>query len=78
MLCEDGVYPVENPGGIEGLPKQTPACLRYVDGLAGAAVASDQGGGKRIVLAFPFECVVGKQARKELLGRALDYLEVKR
>lgn len=76
-LGEDGVYPVENAGAIEGLPKQKPACLRYVDGLAGAAVASDQGGGKRIVLGFPLECVIGRVDRKELLAHVLGYLEAK-
>jgi hypothetical protein len=72
---EDGVYGVESPGGIEGLPKQPPAVLRYSDGKTGAAVASDAGGGKRIVLAFPFECVVGAETRATLMKAALDYLD---
>lgn len=74
---EDGVYVVENPGGIEGLPKQPPAVLRYRDGLIGAAVGSIEGGGRRLVFGFPLECVVGADARRELLSRSLDYLEKK-
>jgi hypothetical protein len=49
--------------------------LRYSDGKTGAAVASDAGGGKRIVLAFPFECVVGAETRATLMKAALDYLD---
>jgi hypothetical protein len=73
-IGEDEVYGVELAGGIEGGKKQPPAVLRYDDGDVGAAVASDQGGGRRIVLAFPFECVLGEANRTQLLKSALDYL----
>jgi hypothetical protein len=74
-MGEDNVYGVENPGAIEGLPKKAPAVLRYADGMPGAAVVSAEGGGRRVVLGFPFETIIGAGAREELLRSALQYLE---
>lgn len=71
----DGAYHAENPGVIEGLPKADPAVLRYRDGSMGAAVAGAAGGGRRIVLAFPLECVSNADGeRTGLLKAALEYL----
>jgi hypothetical protein len=76
-LGEGGAYGVESPGAIEGLPKSPPAVLRYSDGKAGAAVAAESGAGRVVVLAFPFECVVGADARVDVLRRAAGYLVAK-
>ena len=73
-IGEDGVYGVESPGAIEGLPKSEPAVLRYSDGKAGAAIAATSGAGRIVVLAFPFECVVNAPARTEMLRRVTKYL----
>lgn len=72
---EDGVYGVENAGGIDGLPKEAPAALRYADGAVGAAVTASTGKGRRVVLAFPLESVVGAAQRAALMKAAMDYLE---
>ncbi len=75
----DGAYHAENPGVIEGLAKADPAVLRYREGSMGAAVASDVGGGRRIVLAFPLDCVSDTTGeRTALLKECLDYLAPKK
>ena len=74
----DGAYHAENPGVIEGLAKAIPAVLRYREASLGAAVASDAGGGRRVVLAFPLECVSDTTGeRTALLKECLDYLTPK-
>ncbi len=72
---EGGVYGVENPGALEALPKPGPAVLRYADGLAGAAIATDKQPGRRVVFGFPLECVVDGKVRNELFLRAMTFLD---
>ncbi|MFH0792923.1 MAG: fibronectin type III domain-containing protein [bacterium] len=73
-LGEDNVYGVELPDGLGALKGQGAPLLRYKDGDIGAAIASDQGGTRRVVLGFPFECITGEENRTALLRGILTYL----
>jgi N-acetylmuramoyl-L-alanine amidase len=68
---EEGIYGVESPGGIAPAHKTGKIPLSYADSGVGSAVRDASGKASVIVLAFPFECVVGDSARVGLLKQLL-------
>lgn len=70
-LGEDGVYGVEAAGGVAPAQKGGKIVLRYAATGVGAAVTDRVGQARMIVVAFPFECVVGAEARRALLDELL-------
>jgi N-acetylmuramoyl-L-alanine amidase len=70
-LGQDGVYGVESPGGMAAAHKSGKVVLRYADTGVGAAVADQVGMARMIVVGFPLECVIGAEARAQLVNELL-------
>ena len=69
-----GIYTVESPDAIEPYGKRAISAFRYTENNTSAGVVF-QGDFKTVVLGFPFETIVDKQQRKNLMKQVLTYLK---
>jgi len=70
----DYMYAVESPDAIRASDSKGFTWLRYGENGLPAAIASDRGNYRTIVLGFPLESMTYSTDLTSLLGRILDYL----
>lgn len=69
-----GIYTVESPDAIEPYGKKAISAFRYTENNTSAGVVF-QGDFKTVVLGFPFETIVDKQQRENLMKQVLTYFK---
>ena len=70
----DKNYAVESPDAIRASDPHGYTWLRYSENNLPAAIASDRGAYRTLVLGFPIETVTDAQARTSLMQRMMQYL----
>ena len=68
------MYAVESPDAIRASDSKGFTWLRYGENGLPAAIASDRGAYRTVVLGFPLESMTYSTDLTSLLGRILDYL----
>ena len=71
------MYSVESPDGILPSGKNGITVLKYTDNNMSAAVASDMGTYRSVVVGFPFETIEDAAVRNLLMKNVLNYLTIK-
>jgi len=71
----DGQYAVESPDAIRASDSRGFTWLRYGENGLPAAIASDRGGYRTVVMGFPIEAMTYSSDRTNLMQRILDYLK---
>ena len=71
----DKTYAVESPDAIRASDDRGFTWLRYGENGLPAAIASDRGGYRTVVMGFPLETVSTAQERSSLMSRIMEYLE---
>ena len=71
----DKQYAVESPDAIRASDGNGFTWLRYGENGLPAAIASDRGGYRTVVMGFPLETVTTVQERTSLMSRIMDYLK---
>ncbi|MGM9812060.1 MAG: xanthan lyase [Muribaculaceae bacterium] len=67
-------YCAESPDGILPSSKKGVTAMKYADNNMGAAVATNFGNYKSVVVGFPFECIVDEAVRHKIMASVLNYL----
>ena len=67
-------YCVESPDGILPSSKKGVTAMKYADNNMGAAVATNFGNYKCVVVGFPFECIADEVVRDKIMACVLTYL----
>ena len=67
-------YCVESPDGILPSSKKGVTAMKYADNNMGAAVATNFGNYKCVVVGFPFECIADEAVRDKIMACVLTYL----
>lgn len=67
-------YCVESPDGILPSSKKGVTVMKYADNNMGAAVATDFGNYRSVVVGFPFECIDDEAVRDKIMFDVLNYL----
>ena len=71
----DKAYAVESPDAIRASDDSGFTWLRYGENGLPAAIASDRGGYRTVVMGFPLEAVTTAQERTSLMSRIMEYLK---
>ena len=71
----DKQYAVESPDAIRASDSRGFAWMRYGENGLPAAIASDRGNYRTVVMGFPIEAVTTVQERTSLMSRIMDYLK---
>ena len=67
-------YCVESPDGILPSSKKGVTVMKYADNNMSAAVATDFGNYRSVVVGFPFECIDDDAVRDKIMFDVLNYL----
>ena len=70
----DKTYAVESPDAIRASDERGFTWMRYGENGLPAAIASNRGNYRTVVMGFPLETVSTSQERNSLISRILDYL----
>ena len=68
-------YAVESPDAIRASDSRGFTWMRYGENGLPAAIASDRGGYRTVVMGFPLEAVTTAQERSSLMNRIMEYLK---
>jgi hypothetical protein len=71
----DKQYAVESPDAIRASDSRGFTWMRYGENGLPAAIASDRGSYRTVVMGFPLEAVTTTQERTSLMSRIMDYLK---
>ena len=71
----DKTYAVESPDAIRASDDRGFTWMRYGENGLPAAIASDRGGYRTVVMGFPLEAVNTVQERTSLMTRIMEYLK---
>ena len=71
----DKQYAVESPDAIRASDSRGFTWMRYGENGLPAAIASDRGNYRTVVMGFPIEAVTTVQERTSLMSRIMDYLK---
>ncbi len=71
----DSQYAVESPDAIRASDNRGFTWLRYGENGLPAAVASDRGNYRTVIMGFPLEAVTTHQERTSLMSRIMDFLK---
>ena len=71
----DKIYAVESPDAIRASDDNGFTWMRYGENGLPAAIASNRGGYRTVVMGFPLETVTTVQERTSLMSRIMDYLK---
>ena len=71
----DKSYAVESPDAIRASDDRGFTWMRYGENGLPAAIASDRGSYRTVVMGFPLETVTTSQERTSLMSRIMDYLK---
>ena len=71
----DKQYAVESPDAISASDRRGFTWMRYGENGLPAAIASDRGSYRTVVMGFPLEAVTTTQERTSLMSRIMDYLK---
>ena len=71
----DKQYAVESPDAIRASDSRGFTWLRYGENGLPAAIASDRGSYRTVVMGFPLEAVTTVQERSSLMSRIMEFLE---
>jgi len=71
----DRQYAVESPDAVRASDDRGFTWMRYGENGLPAAIASDRGGYRTVVMGFPLETVTTVQERTSLMSRIMDYLK---
>ena len=71
----DKTYAVESPDAIRASDDRGFTWMRYGENGLPAAIASDRGGYRTVVMGFPLETVTTAQERTSLMTRIMEYLK---
>ena len=71
----DRQYAVESPDAVRASDDRGFTWMRYGENGLPAAIASDRGGYRTVVMGFPLEAVTTVQERTSLMSRIMDYLK---
>jgi hypothetical protein len=71
----DKTYAVESPDAIRASDDRGFTWMRYSENGLPAAIASDRGGYRTVVMGFPLETVTTAQERTSLMSRIMEYLK---
>ena len=71
----DKTYAVESPDAIRASDDRGFTWLRYGENGLPAAIASDRGNYRTVVMGFPLETVTTSQERTSLMTRIMEYLK---
>ena len=70
----DKSYAVESPDAIRASDDRGFTWLRYGENGLPAAIASDRGNYRTVVMGFPLETLTTAQERTSLMTRIMEYL----
>ncbi len=71
----DRQYAVESPDAVRASDDRGFTWMRYGENGLPAAIASDRGGYRTVVMGFPLETVTTVQERTSLMSRIMEYLK---
>ena len=71
----DKMYAVESPDAIRASDDYGFTWMRYGENGLPAAIASDRGGYRTVIVGFPLETVTTVQERTSLMSRIMEYLK---
>ena len=71
----DKTYAVESPDAVRASDDRGFTWMRYGENGLPAAIASERGGYRTVVMGFPLETVTTAQERTSLMSRIMDYLK---
>ncbi len=71
----DKTYAVESPDAIRASDSRGFTWMRYGENVLPAAIASDRGNYRTVVMGFPLETVTTVQERTSLMSRIMEYLK---
>ena len=71
----DKTYAVESPDAIRASDDRGFTWMRYGENGLPAAIASDRGSYRTVVMGFPFEAVTTAQERQSLMSRIMEFLK---
>ena len=71
----DKTYAVESPDAVRASDDRGFTWMRYGENGLPAAIASERGGYRTVVMGFPLETVTTAQERTSLVSRIMDYLK---
>ena len=71
----DKTYAVESPDAVRASDDRGFTWMRYGENGLPAAIASERGGYRTVVMGFPLETVTTVQERTSLMSRIMDYLK---
>ncbi len=69
----DKIYAVESPDAIKASDANGATIMRYTESNIPAAIASQRGGYRTVVMGFPIEVVDNEAQRNMLIGNALKF-----
>ena len=69
----DKIYAAEAPDAIEPADKQSVTAFRYLENNTSAAVMYP-GDARTFVMGFPFETIISRKDRDDLMKQILDFL----
>ena len=69
------IYTVESPDGIEPADSTARVILRYEENHISAGVAYSGSDYRVVLFGFPFEAILGEEARVMVMGRVLEALK---
>ena len=69
------IYTVESPDGIEPADSTARVILRYEENHISAGVAYSGSDYRVVLFGFPFEAILGEEARVRVMGRVLEVME---
>ena len=69
------IYAAESPDAIRASDSQGATLLRYTENNIPAAIASDRGYYRTVVLGFPFEVISTESQRDQFMQRVMQFLD---